>query len=690
MNSKNYKTKYSTCPYNCWPINCGIKVNYADDKIINVEGNEYHDKSRGMLCVKGQSCGEIYDNKNRILHPLKRVGERGENKWQQISWEEALDTIANKLNDNIKKGHPEANALYHSHGNIVQRMNWKILTPRFANMNKITLWDGNFPCWYDVGVGQELTGYYGYHDPEEMGAYSNTLINWAQDPCASMANMTPYIIQLKERGGLVVTIDPRVSQTAALSNVHIRPRLGSDVILANAIANQLIILNKYDKNFVDNNSFGFEEYKEFVKTFTPEMAIKECEITRDEFELLVKIYSENQPLCLNLTRGALGKHWNGVQMVRAILCLSALSGNVGIKGGGVIWGERVVYNNNLLKTESRPTDIKYPENNFNSINAALENKTVNSLLVIGGNPLSQWPNINHLREQMLKLDLVVVYDLFLNHTAREVGDIILPATSWLEELGLRNTVRNMYLMNKVFESLGESKEASWWMNELSKRMGVNDYFPWKDKEECLNDILNSDVCNVASVEKLKNTPQGIKVNLPEVPYSDYKFKSASGKFEFYSNKAKELNIEPLPVHIEPIEGLKSTPELAEKYPLLLITSRKNTHFHSFHYSHKYIPTLQKLEPEPILWIHPRDAYVRDIKDNDYAELFNDRGVSKVRVEYTSEVLPGHVCLNDCWQELNVLTSNFTPVDPYVTSQIKMGGQPSYQNTLVEIRSVKNV
>lgn len=679
-------TMYTTCPYNCWPINCGLKITEKNNR-LQLEGNEYHDKSRGMLCVKGQSALEIYNNPNRILHPLQRKGNRGENKWETISWEKALDVIAEKLNKNINNKHPEANALYHSHGNIVQRMNWKILTPRFANMLGMTLWDGNFPCWYDVGVGQELTGYYGYHDPAEMGEYSDTLINWAQDPCASMANMTPYIIQLKERGGTVVTIDPRVTQTAAISDIHIRPRLGSDTILANAIANELINNGKADLNFINQHTYGFEEYKNYIKTFTSGLAISECEISQDEFNLLVKIYSDNKPLSLNLTRGSLGKHWNGVQMVRAILCLSAVSGNIGIKGGGVIWGERVSYNNSLLQTEMRPVNIKYPENNFNDINKALERRTVNTLFVVGGNPLSQWPDVNRLRRQLLDMDMIVVYDMFLNHTAREVGDIVLPATSWIEEMGLRNTIKNVYLTEQVCKPAGECREASDWMNSLAEKAGVENYFPWNNKTDCLNDILKSEVCRGITVDKLRQSPGGLPVNLPDVPYSDFKFKTDDGKFALYSKKAEELGINPLPEHLEPVEGIKSTPELAKKYPLMLLSTRKNTHFHSFHYSHKYIPTLQKLEPEPVLWIHPKDAAARKIEDTGLAEVYNDRGVSKVRIEYTNEVSPGYVCLNDCWPELNVLTGYFAPVNPSVNTSIKMGGQPSYQNVLVNVRKM---
>lgn len=679
--------RYTVCPYNCWPVNCGIAVTLEGGRIKEISGNPHHDFSRGMLCVKGQSCGEIHFNESRLRYPLKRDGERGCNQWKRIGWDEALDEMAGRMKRSIEAGRPQANVLYHSHGNIVQRINWKVLTPRFAHKTNVTLWDGNFPCWYDVGLGQELTGYYGIHDPVETGAHSKAVINWAQDACASQANMVPYLLQVRDRGGSIVTIDPRVTQTAALSDIHIRPRLGSDVWLANAVAHILIKENAFDEETVEKHCYGFEQYREHVEKFFPRKAAEACEIPLREIEKLAAVYAEERPLCTNLSRGALGKHWNGVQMVRAVLCLIPLSGNLAIKGGGAVWGESIEWNLELCAEEKRLKDVPFPENNFNAIDGALSMGEVDTLLVVGGNPLSQWPHLNRLREQMRRVDLVVVYDLFINHTAREAGDILLPATSWLEECGLRTSNSRVYIMDKIAEPQGECREASLWMNGLARRLGVDDYFPWDGKEACLDECLRSPACKGTTVEALRKHPEGVEGVLPDVPYEDFAFSSPSGRFEFFSQKCAKFGLPPLPDHEEPIEGIRSTPKLAEKYPLLLISARRNTHFHSFHDSHGKIPTLNAVESGPALWVHPRDARSRGIKDGDLAEMFNDRGRGRVKVEITTEVEAGHVSLNDCWPELNEVTGAFCPVDPKITAALKVGGQPSYQNVLVELRKV---
>jgi len=676
---------YSVCPHNCWPVNCGLRVEVEDGRLCALAGNPHHDFSRGRLCVKGQASGEIQRSPHRLTRPMKRAGARGAGAWEPITWDEALDTIAARMRANRDGGRPQANAVYHSHGNIVQRVNWKVLTPRFANLVGATLWDGNFPCWYDVGLAQALTGYWGLHDPVETGAHAAALVNWAQDPAASQANMVPYLLQVRDRGGEVVTIDPRVTQTAALSTWHLRPRLGSDVWLANGVAAVMLREGLVDEAAMARMGDGFEAYRAHVLALEPRLAARECELDLKDLERLAALYGQGSPLCTNLTRGALGKHWNGVQMVRAVLCLVALGGHIGVRGGGVVWGEAVDWNPSLQAQDRAPATPAHP-NNFNAIDAALDSGAIDTLLVVGGNPLSQWPNLNRLRAQLARVPLVVVNDLFLNHTARQ-ADLVLPATSWLEELGLRASNSRIYLMDQALPPLGESREASWWMDRLARRLGVEDYFPWPDKEACLDACLASAACAGASVAELRRRPEGMPAHVAGVPYADHRFQTPTGRFAFFSAQAETLGLPPLPTPEEAPEGARRSPGLLARFPLQLVSERRNTHFHSFHDSHRLVPTLRSLEPEPLLHVHPRDGAARGVADGDLAELFNDRGTARVRVEWTTEMAAGQVGLNDGWPELNLLTSSLCPVAPAVTAVMGLGGQPAYQNALVQLRKV---
>ncbi len=677
---------YTTCPYNCWPVNCGMILHVDNGKVVSVEGNPYHDIGRGRLCVKGQCAGQIIYGKKRLLYPKQRFkGKKGDT-WGRVSWERALNAIAARMTDNIRSGRREANALYHSHGNIVHRTSWTILTPRFANILGMTLWNGDFVCWYDVGVGQTMSGYWGMMDPAEMGQKSACLVNWAQDPAASMANMVQDIMALKERGGRVITIDPRVTQTAALSDLHIRPHPGTDAALANAVANMIVRARMYDRDFVENHTEGFEKYREFIEEYTLERAARITGVPEEQIQELAMYFAREKPLCLNLSRGALGKHSNGYVMVHAILCAFALTGNIGKEGGGTIWGESIAFNEELQAREMRPKR-DYPPNNLNSIMSALEGGQIDVLLILGANPLTQWPDYKQVRRALANVKLIVVWDLFENQTAREVADFVLPATCWAEEMGLRATMKRVYLMEQAVKPPGECVECSEFLKALATRFDRReDFFPWHTKEEFLNEALKSPWCEGMTVEELRQSPGGLPSALAaRKPYVDGAFRTQSGKFEFYSSAALMMRLPALPRHMEPYASKRRVPSKAKKFPLLLISSRRSTHFLSFHDSHRAIDMLNELEPEPLLHVNPRDARTRGISDGDYVLMFNDRGKARVKAELTHEVPEGIVSLNNCWPELNVVTPCYAPLSPEVTVGLGCGGQPSYQDTRIELR-----
>ena len=677
---------YTTCPYNCWPVNCGMAVQVKDGKVTSISGNAHHDIGRGRLCVKGQSAAQILYSKKRLLYPKERVRGKRRDTWKRVSWEHALNTIAARMNTNIKRGKREANALYHSHGNIVQRLNWKILAPRFANILGMTLWDGNFPCWYDVGVGQALSGYWGKMNPVEMGEKSACLVNWAQDPAASMANMVQDIMALKERGGKVITVDPRVTQTAAISDLHIRPRPGTDAALANAVANLIVRSGQYDAEFVENHTRGFDRYKLLVKDYTVSYAAAQCGVPVEHVQELALAFGKQKPLCLNLSRGALGKHSNGYLMVHSILCAFALTGNIGREGGGTIWGETVEFNTELEAAERRP-ERSYPPNNLTSVMAALDGGNVDVLLVLGANPLMQWPYYDRVKRALGRVGLIAVWDLFENKTSREVADFVLPATAWAEEIGVRATMKKMYLMEKIVEPPGECVECSEFLKALAGRLGHrDDFYPWETKEEFINEALKSPWCRGMTVKRLQRRPGGLESMVgAQKPFTDFQFSSPSKMFEFESSTAEMFRLPSLPRHMEPYHSPMRSPDIAKKFPLQLLSSRRSTHFHSFHDSHKGIQLLNELEPEALLHVNPADARARDISDGDWVVIFNDRGEAKIKVELTNEVPPGIISLNNCWPELNVVTPSHTPLGPEVTERLGCGGEPSYQDARVQMR-----
>jgi len=324
---------------------------------------------------------------------------------------------------------------------------------------------------------------------------------------------------------------------------------------------------------------------------------------------------------------------------------------------------------------------------MNSVMAALNSGNIDVLLVLGANPLLQWPNYRRTYKALKKVNLTVVWDLFENKTSREIADFVLPATCWAEELGLHATLKKVYLMEKAIEPAGECAECSEFLKALANRLGHrDDFFPWKTKEEFLNEALKSSWCRGMTVQRLRRRPGGLE-STPALsnPYKDGVFRSPSGKFEFYSSIGQLLRLPMLPIHREPYHSPQRSPEVAKKYPLALISSRRSTHFLSFHDSHKVIPMLDELEPEALLHVNPQDAASRGISDGDYVVMFNDLGEARLKAELTYEVPEGMVSLNNCWPQLNVVTPSYAPILPEVTKKLECGGQPSYQDARVELR-----
>ena len=676
---------YTLCPNNCWPEYCGLEITVREGQISRLRGNPHHPVSQGRLCAKGQAALDIMDSPRRLHQPLRRVGPRGSGAWHPISWDEALDIIAGRMRRSIEAGRPEANAIYHSHGNIVNKINWSLLTPRFANLCSLTLWSGDTVCWYDVGVGLRLTGYFGRDSIITAGESANAVLIWAHDSATSMTNSVPRLLKVRDRGGKLVVIDSRVTQTAMLADLHLQPCPGTDLILAGAMAQVLIEKGWIDGDFIATCTEGFEEYRQAVAGCTPAQAEEITGVPADDIVEAARIYGTAGPAVIDLSRGALGKQIDGWQTVRAIACLVGLCGYAGVPGGGMIWEGNIRLNNSLL-AEDRRADAPYPPNHYGEIITSLEGGLIDTLLVWGANPLSQWPNLPRPRRALDRVKLVVVWDLFMNHTAAQTADIVLPATCWLEETGLKAGATHVYLMPKVLDPPAECKPGPWIQEQLASRLGHHDFFPWPDMESMLDDALDAPDCRGITVARLSRSPSGLPAPGAMVPpYSDHKFDTPGGKFAFHSKEAEALGLQPLPPFDERLRDEKG--EFAGSHPLRLVSSRRSHQFHSFYNSNEDNSRLRQFEPTPVLHMHPHDAVTRGIVDGATVLLFNDRGRARLVVEWTTEVPMGVVSLSDGWPELNEVSNDDTSVPSSVTRALGMGGLPAYQETFVEVRPV---
>jgi len=269
------------------------------------------------------------------------------------------------------------------------------------------------------------------------------------------------------------------------------------------------------------------------------------------------------------------------------------------------------------------------------------------LLLFGTNFISSFADSNALAAGLARVGLVVSHDLFMNDTARRFADIVLPGTAWLEELGCKMTNTHLYLMEQALAAPGATRSLTWIVRALADRLGLADFFPWPTEEAMIDALLDHPATGHATVAALRAQGGIGELRVSHVAHPDLRFSTPSGKVEFYSRRALELGMPPLPVY-------EALPETAQH--LALAQGRTLTHFHSFYDHGRALPTLAKLDPEPCIWISPADAAARQIEDGKEIRLLNERGVLQARAHVTERVPVGTVWMRDGWLGLNCVTS----------------------------------
>jgi anaerobic selenocysteine-containing dehydrogenase len=637
------------CPMSCHPTLCGMLVEVDGGRLRAVKGDPDNPDSRGFLCVRGQATPEIVANPKRLLHPMIRVSRR-EDAWRRASWDEALDLIVARM----RAAGREAVGVWSGHGLFSNNYGTRFashLLRRFSNFYGCQWWNPTMICWGLGAFGIGLTGPLETSTKEDMGANSSLILLWGAN-LASQPNTGRHLAAARRRGARVVTIDVRETEAAGQSDEVVVLRPGTDAALALGMMHVMISEGLCDRKFVENHTVGFDRLAEHVRVHSPEWAAAVTGIPAARIAALARRYAGTRPAMILVGGSSMHKGSNGWQGARAIACLPALTGNLGIPGGGLgprhgsaAHGQGL---NDITAPERRPPGAYVPSQ-MPRITEALRDGRVRALLLFGTDMLSSFADAGRLAEGLARTDLVVSHDLFLNDTARRVADVVLPSTAWVEELGCKSTNTHLYLMPKVLEAPGEARPAVWLIRELGRRLGLDpDFYPWASDEALLDAILDHPATGHASVAALRRDGGIRALNVSHVAHPDLHFPTPSGKVELYSERAAALGLPPLPV-CEPLAP-------SDRYPLAFRQGRTLTQFHGFYDHGLALPTLARLDPEPVLWIAPADAGARGVADGAWIRIWNDRGEFEARARVTERVPPGTVWMRDGWTGLNRLTS----------------------------------
>jgi anaerobic selenocysteine-containing dehydrogenase len=663
------------CPMSCHPTLCGMLATVEDGRLVEVEGDRENPDSQGFLCVRGQASREIIGNPARLLRPLVR-DRREPGAWREASWDTALDLIA----DRMRAEGREAVGLWSGHGlsatSYATRWGSQLLR-RFANLYGCQWWNPTMICWGLGAFGIGLTGLLETNTKEDMGASAALVLLWGAN-LASQPNTARHLVAARRRGAHVVTIDVRETEAAARSDEVLLLRPGTDAALALGMMHVILAEGLHDRAFVANHTVGIDALAAHVARHSPDWAAGVTGIPAGRIVALARRYATTRPAMILLGGASMHKGANGWHAGRAVSCLPGLTGNVGIPGGGLgprhgasAHGQAL---GSIVAAERRPPGAYIP-NQMTRITEALVDGRVRVLLLFGTDMLSSFADAGQLAQGLARARLVVSHDLFMNETARQFADVVLPSTAWLEEVGCKATNTHLYLMEQALAPPGETRTAAAVLGGLADRLGLADFFPWASPEGPIDAVLDHESTGHATVAALR-AEGGIRaLRVCHVGHPDLRFPTPSGRIEFVSGRARELGLPELPVH----EPLPASP-----YPLAFQQGRTLTHFHGFYDHGRALPSLARLDPEPLLWISPDDAAARGVADGDPVRIGSARGAFEARARVTREVPPGTVWMRDGWEGLNRVTSGQAAIpDEAVDTFHFAAGQATFE-AMVEV------
>lgn len=676
----NTRSFQSMCPMNCHPTLCGMTVAVRGDELLSITGDATNPDSEGFLCMRGKAAHEIVDNNRRLLTPLVRT-KRGTDNWSQTSWDAAFDQIADKMQFVGR----EAVGFWQGHGNWANDYAFglkRAQMDRFANLYGCQYWNPAMICWGLGAFGAGITGAIETSTKEDLGQNSQMVILWGANT-VSQANTLRHVEIAKRRRARIVVIDVRRTEASALADDVIIVKPGSDAALALAMMHVIIADQSWDATFVADHTFGFEALKDHVSTMTPRWAAKLTGVSADQIVALARAYAATRPAMIVMGGSSLHKGGNTWQAARAITCLPALTGDYGRPGGGIgprHGGRSHGFGLTDISAADRRKPGTYIPNQMEAIVAALETGTVKVFVSIGSNVLSSFPDTNRMRAALRKAEMVVAYDIFPNQFIREVADIVLPGTIWLEEVGAKSTNTHIHLTDKALPAAGDARPAYEIYKGLAKRLSVADVYPWANQTEAMNIVLDHPATGHATVDDLRENGGRVALNVSHVAYPTYAFTTPSGKIEFVSQRAADMGIPalPLPTDLCGSEG-----------NLILAHGRTFAHFHSFYDHARALPTLAAREDQADLWIAPQDAADRGILDADPIELSNTLGSFNARAKVTPRIPKGTVWIRDGWPGLNVLTdaTSVLPLSALEAFPFSVG-QSSFCAS-VSVRSLRN-
>ncbi|MFO1377904.1 MAG: molybdopterin-dependent oxidoreductase [Steroidobacteraceae bacterium] len=670
----------------CGHGGCGVYVTVENGEPVDLVGDREHPVSKGYTCKKAHASFELLRHPDRLLYPMERVGARGEGKWRRLPWDEALGRVATRLNRIKAESGAESVVFGHGTGRDFHRFLYRVAN-LFGTPNVLT--PGHM-CYLPrvavckaLGMEIPLCDYDG--DPRCVLVWgSNHLISNPDE------NKGINLAQTLARGAKLVVVDPRETRLAKKADLWLQLRPATDSALALGMLHVLVEEGLYDRGFVERHTTGFEALRERLRQYTPEAVERITWVPAAKIVAAARLYAQTKPAALQWGVGV-EQNVNCVDADRALVYLVALTGNLDVPGGNVIFGlppglPRARFSMfDALPAEQR---AKLLGGDTYRLGATINRLTphvvwdaietgrpypVRALVVFASNTLTARENARRVHDVLRnRLEFLVATDIFRTPTT-ELADIVLPASQWLEQDNVADYWKvhgYIFPRNKVLEPAGEARSDHVILNDLGRHLGFESQF-WERYEDSLDHILEPAGVTweqFRGMPWLRNEPVYRK-------HERDGFRTASGRLDLWMPQYAEWGYDPLPGYVEPPESPAREPEFLARFPLILTTGTRIFNF--FGSEHRQSTALRRTHPDPLVEIHPEAAAARGIAEGDWVRIRSPRGEIRMRAKLFDGIDPRVVGAEFGWwfpekgppdygwdeSNINVLTADGPPLDP---------------------------
>ncbi len=666
-------TKYSIC--SICDIGCQVRTEAEDGKVTRVIAHDNPMLAKN-ICFKGVAAPRIHNHQDRLTKPLKRVGERGEDKWEEISFEQAMDEIAEKLKKIVDEHGPEALA--------VSTSGWNTQTTyasdrRFMNLLGAPNWtSGVSLCAGNTAAVNKLT--YGWFPMGDFGN-ANCIVLFGHNPRKhSWTPIYNMINAARDRRAKVIVLDPRVSEQAEVADMHLRLRAGTDAAMCLGWLKVIFDEELYDKKFVEEWCTGFEELKARVDEYPLERVEEITGVDRESIAAAARLYATADGSIIPWTP-ITDMQISSTSAIRLHSILRAVTGNLDVVGGETLGGfnqefipESELALHEELSLQQKAKQLGYEDHPAYTYRAAemlkescetvwgfpyadqvmgchMANPSkiframakgdpypIKAFFVLGNNALMSYPNQHQIREGMMNQDLIVTHEIFMTPTAM-LSDYVLPGDVFTERNHISDSwswSNRLTLSQKVVDAPGECSNSYDFWRGLAHRFGFGNYFPWENVDELLDYRLSRSGRTFAEFEA-----QGF-MEAPTPKFRKYRktgFATPSGKVELYSSVLDELGFDPLPYHRE-------GPATSEEYPYLVFTGVREDPF--FQTGQRNIKELRDRCKLPSIYLHPEDAEKEGLIDGQWVKLETEHGEVTMVLSVQESMKTGHVRVPHGW------------------------------------------